>query len=362
MSFSDEQIISFLMGEASETLAADLRRCMTGDSELVARVQHFRSMLTHLDGAGDLYEPPSGLVESTLQRMLDEAPPEKSAADGGSPGVSHPAVTSGQPTPSHLPKGMRDATLSPARLPNNGFSLSRYRVSDSMALTLSLIAMCCLLLPTMLSVRVESRRLQCAENLRGNGQALIQFALRCPDRRFPAVAQSGPEAFSGIYAVRLGSVGLLDSTNQLFCISMKSSTRSWADRIAQLPTIDDLHRASPVRLVQLKKLVGGDYSYNLGIIERHGLVAPKNNGSSYFAILADSLPVSVSEQTLLAHSGRGVNILYDDGHVQFICRKRLEQAAHWDDHPFFNRLGDHEAGLDDQDASLAPSFFPPLSR
>ena len=359
MSFSDEDIIAFLLGEAEQSLAAKLRQCMAEDSELVARVNHFRSLLTHLDGAGDLYEPPNGLVESTMQRMSDI---ESDSVDAAGPNYADEAASFGPSTSGSQGRTKRPGMFSTVRARNSAFLSTGYSYSDSAALTISLIAMCCLLLPTMLGVRIESRRLQCAENLRVNGQALIQFAIRCPDRRFPAVAQSGPEAFSGVYAVRLGSVGLLDSTSQLICVSMRGSEGAWPHRIPRLPSIEELHEASPYRLVQWKKLVGGDYAYNLGIIERHGLVAPKNNGSSHFAILADSPLMAPSRQSLLAHGGRGVNILYDDGHVQFICRRRLEQTGLLDDHPFCNRLGDQEAGLDDQDASLAPSFFPPLSR
>jgi hypothetical protein len=48
------------------------------------------------------------------------------------------------------------------------------------------------LMPAIVRARFESRRAQCAENLRQTGQALFEYALRRPDRRFPPVASSDP--------------------------------------------------------------------------------------------------------------------------------------------------------------------------
>lgn len=367
MSFSDEDIIAFLLGEADDSMIASLQECMAKDADLVARVNHFRALLTHLDETDELYEPPSGLVETTMQRMSGiQSPSDDTVGSKAGP------LSAATDVRASWAGGRTRGLLSNFAGWNLTFVGKQNSWVDSLALTISLIALCCLLLPAMLNFRSESRRLQCAENLRINGQALIQFAIHSPDRRFPAVAQSGPEAFSGIYAVRLGSVGLLDSTSQLFCAGLPKVDNAVSRRLSRLPSVEELHTATPYHLSQWKKLLGGDYAYNLGIIERHGLVAPKNNGSSHFAILADSPGVSQSGPALSgsslsgslvpAHDGRGANILYDDGHVQFICRKRLERPELMEDHPFYNRLGDQEAGLDEQDASLAPSFFPPLSR
>jgi prepilin-type processing-associated H-X9-DG protein len=359
--FSDEDIIAFLLGEADESLADSIRQRLTRDTELVARISHFRSLLNHFDGVGELYEPPSGLVESTMRRMQEIQPDPSDPIDQVAGQLPADSNQSANPSPAKT-SGKHAVVLSGDSVHHQIAVRKESGWTDSLALSVSLIAMCSLLLPTMIGVRFESRRHQCADNLRRNGQALIQFALRNPDHRFPAVARSGPEAFSGIYAVRLKEVGLLNSSDQLFCVSINGFDGRISRYFTRLPSLQELHAASPRRLATWKQVLGGDYAYNLGVMESQRLVAPKNIGRSQFAILADAPLISDEGEMLLAHDGRGVNILYDDGHVEFICRKRLEQPEQLRDHPFFNHHGDHEAGLDDQDASLAPSFFPPLGR
>ena len=231
-----------------------------------------------------------------------------------------------------------------------------------MALTLSLTVLCCLALPALVRVRHESRKAQCAENLRLNGLALIEFAIRSANQRYPAVAGSGPEAFSGIYAVRLHNVGLLQSAQQIRCASLLGIERPLLQQLSNLPTLQQLRTASHEQLVQWQRLVGGDYAYNLGVLEKRHLVAPRNTGSSHFALLADAPLMEGDSDILVAHDGRGVNILYDDGHVSFVNHRFLNSYSTADDHPFRNRLGDRHAGVDTNDASLGPSWAPPLGR
>ncbi len=334
MSFSDEDIFAFLLGEADEALRRQISEKLKSDSELVARVCHLRSSLNHLSGSGGCFEPPSGLVESTIQRVV--------AGDSSSSG---PRLSS--------PKGF---WKNPA---------SRHRWADSIALTVSLVALCCLFLPSIVSIRFETRRIQCAENLRQNGRALIEFAGLCPQNRFPAVAENGPEAFSGVFAVRLHQVGLLGSPRQLRCISIprpNASDRSIAINLSSIPTIEQLHKIPQAQLVRLQQALGGDYAYNLGFIEQRKLKAPQNKGRRYFAILADAPIISQRVRRLSSHDGRGVNILFDDGHVEFVSRQILDKSTQRDDEPFCNRNGENQAGLDESDASLAPSNFSPLGR
>ncbi len=62
------------------------------------------------------------------------------------------------------------------------------------------------LLPAMAKGRFESRKVACQDQLRQFGTALTQYVIRSPQERLPAVSESGPEAFAGMYAVRLKSL------------------------------------------------------------------------------------------------------------------------------------------------------------
>lgn len=367
MSFSDEDIIAYLLGEAEASLSARIEDCLHSDSLLAERVNYLRLMLSHLSGAGHCFEPPDGLIEATMRRMSEadsETGQIEPSSSHGQPANSE--IAAPQPFPVHsapkhsAPKSRGGGILGLAREWGQYHQLQN--AFDSIALCFGVVCLSCLILPAILRARFESRRAQCAENLRTNGQALFCFALRNPDHRLPAVESSGPEAFAGVYAVRLYDAGLLRAPNQLHCVSLVGVDRPMVHHLAFFPTLDELRRATEQKLAYWQQVLGGDYAFNLGILEKHKVVAPKNTGSSYFAILADTPTRYGNDETWVAHDGQGTNILYDDGHVAFLTRSTLSDPVFVGDHPYWNRIGLREAGLDDRDASLAPSPFPPLER
>lgn len=348
MSFSDEEIIAFLLGDADEDLAVRIRANLPKDPELAERLSHFRSVLNHLDYVGDQqYEPPSDLIQRTMDK-IEELPAESTSI----------AQRDGEDCASEMdPLDRPVVSFLSTPVESNR---SRRTWLDSMALTVSLVVLCSLTIPAIVRARYESRRAQCATNLRDTGSLLFQYAMRQPSRRFPFVSSSGPEAFSGMYVVRLSESGLVPSSRMLRCASLNGVNRPLPKVIA-IPTVEQLHTATPSQLDCWKCNVGGDYAYNLGVFEDEQLVAPKNVGSSHFAILADA-PVFLNDcEELLAHDGKGINILYDDGQVRFLRSSCFASQELTLDNPFRNFHGAHEAGIGIRDASLAPSQFPPIA-
>jgi prepilin-type processing-associated H-X9-DG protein len=340
MLFSDEEIIAFLLGDAEDGLAQRIRTCLASDQELAERISHFRSLLNHLDGMSIHFEPPADLVENTLAHI--DATASVTAAQGeGLSEFDHP-VTS---------------CLTVAR-EASGTSRSRM---DSAVLTVSLTVLCCLTIPAIARIRFESRRAQCADNLRHTGQSLFEYAMRRSDSRFPFVPGTGPAAFSGVFVIRLNDEGLLPNGRLLPCASMLGIERPLIATSVVVPTLEQLHSASNTELECIKCALGGDYAYNLGFFEKGELVAPKNTGSSHHALMADAPRFEVDAVQVVAHDGKGINILYSDGHVRFVNSQWI-WSGESADHPFRNMLGAHEAGLSNVDASLAPSQFPPLLR
>jgi prepilin-type processing-associated H-X9-DG protein len=234
------------------------------------------------------------------------------------------------------------------------------RWMDSAALTVSMTVLCCLTIPAIVRARFESRRAQCADNLRQTGQSLLEYAIRRPDRRYPFVASSGPEAFSGVFVIRLNDAGLLPAGRLLPCASLYGVDRPSIASNVVLPTLEELCSAENSQRECIKKTVGGDYAYNLGVFEDGVLVAPRNTGNSHFAIMTDAPFLVDNTDRIIAHDGRGINILYDDGHVRFVTSQWILSGEAGDD-PFRNMRGAREAGVSRLDASLAPSQFPPIS-
>lgn len=220
-----------------------------------------------------------------------------------------------------------------------------------------------LLLPALAQGRFESRKIACQDQLRRFGTALTQFVTRSPQERLPAVSESGPEAFAGIYMVRLKEFGLVDDPSQRWCPSLDLPTKDQATLInlGEIVSVDDLHNASVDRLQQIQQYAGGHYAYNLGVVEQEHFTPPRFEARSSFAVMADApLTGMASGESLedrIGHDGIGINVLFEDGRVRFIP---VESLKHLPDHPLVNHRGQVEAGVNIDDASLAPSWRPPF--
>jgi len=60
---------------------------------------------------------------------------------------------------------------------------------------------------------------------------------------------------------------------------------------------------------------------------------------------------------LRSHGGNGINVLFEDGRVQFVTLSAIDELP---DHPLLNHRGLREAGVNIDDASLAPSWSAPF--
>ena len=220
-----------------------------------------------------------------------------------------------------------------------------------------------LLLPALAEGRFEARRIACQDGLRQFGTALTQFVNRDQQERLPAVAESGPEAFAGMYAVRLDEAGLIGDASIRWCPSLVQPAADQASLIdlQRIASIEQLHQASVDQLREIQRFAGGHYAYTLGVIEQDQLAPPRFESRSSFAVMSDApLVATASREELVkrvGHSGAGINVLYEDGRVRFIPLAALDSMP---DHPLLNHRGDLEAGVNIDDASLAPSWRPPF--
>lgn len=220
-----------------------------------------------------------------------------------------------------------------------------------------------LLLPSLAHGRFEARKVACQNQLRQLGTAITQFVNRDRQQRLPAVAESGPEAFAGVYAVRLGEVGLLPDATLRWCPSLPNPDQSAVTLtpLTVVNTVDDLHDASPDGLRQIQQYAGGHYAYTLGFVEGQRLRSPRYESRASFAIMSDGPPAGFANRDdigrLTGHGGEGINVLFEDGRVEFIALPTLDAMR---DHPLLNNQGKTEAGVNLDDASLAPSWVAPF--
>lgn len=335
MHIRDEELIAYLLGDADKSSRERIEVQLLASNQLRDRLRQLRIMLGHLDSHRAAYEVPADLLRRTLEFVQVNSSDERTDAN----------------TPRSAGKvSLRPAHLSPPAAVQRG-------VWDSVGMSLSIALLCCLLLPTILRARFESRRIQCMENLKYLGAGLIELAGLSTDQRFPAVAEIGPESFAGVFAVRLNDAGMLESTSRLICVSQPRSLNNGSHDLIRLPSLAQFALLNRSEVSFFRRIAGGDYAYNLGVVEAGRVMAPRLEGRSNFAILADAPVMQPQSEFFIAHSGQGLNILFEDGHVEFIAVDGWNQPTL--DHPFRNRRGAHDVGLDVDDASLAPSYFAP---
>jgi len=199
----------------------------------------------------------------------------------------------------------------------------------------------------------------------------------------PAVA-SGPEAFAGVYSVRMNDQGTLADCQQLFCPdvplpkpdpTLYATVGPNADKgatlvpgLERLLSLDDIRQANEQRdlsrLQWYQRSAGGSYAYTLGVMDGMRYRPPHYEARPNFAVLGD-MPIagqyraeSVDVEGLRwPHRGSGANVLYEDGSVRHIHPSRMLDLP---DHPYVNHRGAFEAGVNIDDASLGPSWRAPF--
>lgn len=281
--------------------------------------------------------------------------------------------------------------------------------ADMLVSALAAAAILALAFPVVARYRGEARKMACQNNLRQLGVAIGDFVLGRNDARLPQVAESGQEAFSGMWELRLGDRGLLPDPNLRWCadgeIPSEECLRNceqtlWAsdhfdgdgpdgsvqidnatgarimpamggttfsrvgphDLITSEHLMDAAFRGDIKLLKFIQRIAGGHYAYNLGVVDDGKYQTPRYEGRSGFAVMGD-MPIAgrqsfdgVNVSTLKYHHGVGANILYEDGSVRHIHPASMIDVQ---DHPYTNHRGSMAAGVNIDDASLAPSWYAP---
>ena len=105
------------------------------------------------------------------------------------------------------------------------------------------------------------------------------------------------------------------------------------------------------------RTMGGDFGYNMGFVEDGKLIPPRDERRGNTCCPATGRAIRSPGDVSGNHRGRGQNMLYEDGRVQFL--RHLPSPQLFDD-PYHNREGWVAPGVDRDDAVLGASEDPPL--
>ncbi len=274
-------------------------------------------------------EPPAGLARASVRR--DRCAYGRVPSDAA-------------PTPCSL-----------SRAPAAGMRLQRYSVSDSIVLSLVVLAAFTLILPALANSRYQARKAACQDNLRVLGEGLLSYSVREPGQRFPLVPLSGSRSFAGVFAPILFEYEMIGPEgSQVIC---PGSALAVEDANWSVPTLREIDRAEKPVLQYLQDRAGGSYAYCVGYLEDGRLQAVKNSNRSNFALLSDAPSYYLPDRRSANHGGRGQNVYYEDGHCAFVTDLRFAPGS---DDPWRNREGFAEAGKDRFDSVVLPSGMRPI--
>jgi hypothetical protein len=127
-----------------------------------------------------------------------------------------------------------------------------------------------------------------------------------------------------------------------------------ADRDFFMPSLEEMAEATTAQLVRMRRFVGGSYGFTLGHMHDGAYSRTRTKGRSTFAVASDAPTLHLAGHRSSHHGGRGQNVLFDDGHVEFITSVRTAFV----DHLFLNHQGFVGPGFHENDAVIVASTLP----
>lgn len=410
-----EDLLGYLLGALEPDEMRRVEQWLREDADARRELAELERLLERLEEADEPDEmPPSDLVSRTLSNL----PPLPLPVSGDSSDetdddemddtVRWQTVDDAQVDASSFGETESvygDLSLSTT---SEGGGESTWSLRDWGASITAAAILVAISIPPLLEGRFAARKAACQDHLRELGVAMTSFANRNAQSRLPSVAPDGYQAFAGVYAPRLNEAGLLDDPEITLCPSIdrdellatswtpqsemhRSQSQDGSPMLVTLRMLDEVGRdlslaseealrdagATERMMLALERLrwfqmtAGGHYAYTLGVRDGDHFTSPRFQGRSQFAVMSDAAITRVNvpstgnadhpayRMTLMSHGGRGINVLYEDGHVGFLPSESLDRIP---DNPLINHDGLIEAGVTIDDATLAPSWQPPFIR
>ncbi len=317
-----EELLGHLLDALDDDEQEAVASRLTQDAALRRQLAVIESRLRRLEPHRTEFDPPSGLAERTCALV-----------------AAH-----------HGPLPGRRRKMSPGVAPPGWISQVRW-LDVAMALGV-FFAAAMLAIPAIQNSRFRAQITACQNNLRVLGESLTQYSER-NSGYFPYVPTSGNMASPGIYAPTLVQCGLLPDVHQVLC---PGAPRAEELRDLEVPTLEKVRMATGRELLRMQDSMGGDYGYSYGHMVDGAYRGTRNLRRFHFAIMSDR-PSSLPDRQTLNHGGRGQNVLFEDGRVQFVPTPHVDAIT---DYFFVNDRGQVAPGLHPDDSVIGPGYSAPI--
>jgi len=376
MSEPREDLLGYLLDALEDSERARIEAALAQDASLQEELAQLRRLLNLLEPARQTSDPPPGLAERTCAWIASQSArlPQVVFArwEGEEPAGSEQetaevlskrggAGPQGWISAVFSPASETDACPSAATLPQaalfsrQSFSedarrqLSRptpWRWPDLLMAASVAAVLLLILFSGIHQSRFHQAITQCQENLRQVGRAMLHYSELHQDL-FPPIPSGGHLAAAGMYAPILIEGGFIQEQRVFWC---PGDVRQGTTPLP-IPPLGQLQRTRPEQWEPIVSQLGGSYGYSLGYVEAGQYRPTRNRHRPYFALLADAPSPLHPELPSPHHAGKGQNVCFEDGHVEFVSGCTLPLS---EDHFFLNDQGRLAPGIGPEDSVVAP--------
>ena len=313
-------LVGFVMGALESEEHAQIEQALEDDEELQQQLDLIRKALRPLESYR-YCEPPAGLADATQSYVFEQIDLHKVA-----------------------PASFRSFSPLASAERTAGKSTS-WRLKDFLVLSVVLLCMAMLVSPAIYNSRFVAGKLACQDNLQHLYRGMHNYSLT-NNGMYPTTPVSNV-SISGIQAPILREQTDIEET-RFFCPTAPE-TFEW--RQQGIPAVQTVVDATPETLDKLAHM-GGTYGYNIGHQDRGKIRPVRHQGRPYFALMADRPTGDSVSRRSMNHDGIGQNVLFEDGHVEFL-RETKERTL--GDLYFVSDRGRVEPGMHIKDALIMES-------
>jgi prepilin-type processing-associated H-X9-DG protein len=318
----DETFVGYLLKSLDPDEQHQVEDYLRQHPEAQKRLEQLRRGLDQLALDGGDAEPPAGLWVRTLARVAE-----------------HKCRT--------LP-----AVPAPASRPAPAARMTWWRRADVLVAAALLLLVGGLGVIGLAALAAKREVVECENNLRKFGHALAAYADK-HDGRFPWVDSQPPKNFAGSFIPALNEEGVLPSDVSVSCPGSEPRPPSGVT----FDQLQEMSRNRPDEYRDTTRGLAGCYAYSLGYREadggpHYGLTRGMPGG---LPIMADAPPSrsgnDVGPGNSTNHGGKGQNVLFIDGHVEFKTTRTIGA----DDDIYLNAQRRVAAGCGPHDTVLGRS-------
>jgi prepilin-type processing-associated H-X9-DG protein len=224
-----------------------------------------------------------------------------------------------------------------------GWSLADLTVAGGVVLAVSM-----LLFPALRDSRDASRRVDCENNLRNVYMAAANYA-KDHGSYFPGIH---PQDYAGMFVIRLVSEGYVapdDMARVLVCKSSRLAELVQKGQVRiQLPRSVNENAVVGPTMAQLCGMASGSYAVRIGYVDADQYYWIREDRDERTPLMSDAPDFQMAGAQSANHGGHGQNVLYSDGHVEFLASSTLPSG----DNLYRNVFGFPAAGRGRNDVVL----------